>query len=148
MYVLSALPSRVQSDRKLFKEVYFRALHGVSRHSLEMAVQNIIQGHSELQHGFMPSPPELRRECERVMKPILDSMAYVREVEAARRESAEHRRRASKVDHTKGREVIATGIDHGVWSSKGKREFPVGSLWVAKTGTVYGPVKQQAGRAA
>src|SRR5690606_4728303 len=39
MYVLSALPSRVQSDRKLFKEVYFRALHGVSRHSLEMAVQ-------------------------------------------------------------------------------------------------------------
>ncbi len=30
MYVLSALPARVQSDRKLFKEVYFRALHGVS----------------------------------------------------------------------------------------------------------------------
>ncbi len=147
MYILSALPSRVQSDRKLFKEVYFRALHGVSRHSLEMAVQNIIQGHSDLQHGFMPSPPELRRECERVMKPILDNMAYVREVEKARAEAIAYNKAHPKTDHTKGREVIAVGIDHGAWVARAKQEYPVGSLWVAKTATVYGPVKQ-AGRAA
>ncbi|MCX2699473.1 hypothetical protein [Ochrobactrum chromiisoli] len=109
-----------------------------------MAVQNIIQGHSELQHGFMPSPPELRRECERVMKPILDSMAYVREVEAARREAAEHHRKASKIDNTKGRKIIAVGIDHGSWVHRAKHEYPVGSLWVAKTGTVYGPLSVEA----
>lgn len=140
MYILSALPSRVQSDRTLFKEVYFRALHGVSRHSLEVAVQNIIQGHSELQHGFLPSPPELRRECERVMKPILDSMAYVREVEKAKAEAVVRHRNRSKADNTKGRSVLATGIDHGTWVSSGKRDYPVGSVWCAKTGAVYSPL--------
>lgn len=141
MYILSALPSRVQSDRKLFKEVYFRALHGVSRHSLEMAVQNIIQGHSDLQHGFMPSPPELRRECERVMKPILDNMAYVREVEKARAEAISYSKSHTKTDHTKGRDVLAVGVDHGTWVSRAKHEYPAGSLWVAKTATVYGPAR-------
>lgn len=140
MYILSALPSRVQSDRTLFKEVYFRALHGVSRHSLEVAVQNIIQGHSELQHGFMPSPPELRRECERVMKPILDSMAYVREVERGRKEAYRLKQQNTKADHKKGRKIIAEHVDHGTWVSSGKRDYPVGSVWCAKTGAVYSPL--------
>lgn len=102
MYILSALPSRVQSDRTLFKEVYFRALHGVSRHSLEVAVQNIIQGHSELQHGFLPSPPELRQTCDAVMKPILDARAWDAERDRVLREqrAEQSQREASQASWT------------------------------------------------
>lgn len=139
MYILSALPARAPTDQNLVREVYLKALEGVTRHSLEMAVENIIKGHSNLEHGFMPSPPELRRECERVMKPINDGLRYVREVEQARSE-AKGRKHSSPVDATKNREILAVNIDHGTWTSTGKRTFPAGSLWEAKTGTVYSPI--------
>ncbi|MGO8449908.1 hypothetical protein [Rhizobium gallicum] len=57
------------------------ALDGVSRWGLAQATREILQG--SLAHGFMPSPPELRREVDRVMGPHL----------AARRREAEERRR-------------------------------------------------------
>ena len=139
MYILSALPTRDPIDRTLVMVVYLKALEGVTRHSLEVAADNIIKGHSNLEHGFMPSPPELRRECERVMKPINDSARYVREVEQARAE-AKGRKHSSPVDQTKNRDILAVNIDHGTWTTTGKRTFPTGSLWEAKTGTVYGPV--------
>lgn len=142
MYTLSGLPGRGPTDQKLTRAVYMMALRGVTRHSLEMAVQNFITGHSHCDHSFMPAPPELRRECERVMKPILDSLTYTREVEKAKAATAEHRRNSSKRDNTAGRDVLAVGIDHLTWVSRAKHDYPTGSLWVAKTATVYGPVKQ------
>jgi hypothetical protein len=57
------------------------ALEGVSRWGLAQAVREILQG--SLPHGFLPSPPELRREVNRVMGP--HEAARRREAEAARR---------------------------------------------------------------
>ncbi len=139
MYILSVLPARGATDPNLTRGVYLKALEGVTRHSLEVATDNIIKGHSNLEHGFMPSPPELRRECERVMKPINDSARYVREVDQARAE-AKGRKYSSPVDATINRDILAVNVDHGTWTTTGKRTFPDGSLWEAKTGTVYGPV--------
>lgn len=139
MYILSGLPARGATDPNLTKAIYLKALEGVTRHSLEVVTDKIVKGHSGLEHGFMPSPPELRRECELVMKPINDSELYVREVEKAKAEAVVRHRNTSKKDNTKGRSILATGIDHGTWVSKGKHDYPAGSLWVAKTGTVYSP---------
>ncbi len=150
MYILSVLPARGATDANLTRGVYLKALEGVTRHSLEVATDNIIKGHSNLEHGFMPSPPELRRECERVMKPINDNALYVREVERAREAAKRLKRNTSSVDATKSREILAVNIDHSTWITTGKRTFPDGSLWEAKTGTVYGPVRdifKQAGAA-
>ncbi len=143
MYILSALPSRAPADRKLVREVYLRALRGVTRHSLNVAVDDIIQGHSGLTHGFMPSPPELRRECERIMQPIIDRLAYQQELRAQQAEILEFRKRRGERDHLKGRAVVATGIDHLTWLAK-RKEYPTGALWVAKTATVYGPIQRSA----
>lgn len=139
MYILSGLPARGATDPNLTKAVYLKALEGVTRHSLEVAADKIIMGHSGLEHGFMPSPPELRRECERVMKPITDSELYVREVERGRKEAFRLKKQNTKTDHKKGRTILAKNIDHGTWVSSGKRDYPVGSLWCAKTGAVYSP---------
>lgn len=140
MYILSGLPARGATDPNLTKAVYLKALEGVTRHSLEVATDKIIKGHSGLEHGFMPSPPELRRECERVMKPINDSELYVREVERGRKEAYRLKQQNTKVDHKKGRKIIAEHVDHGTWVSSGKRDYPVGSVWCAKTGAVYSPL--------
>ncbi|WP_415279864.1 hypothetical protein [Brucella sp. BZ] len=75
------------------------------------------------------------------MKPILDNMDYVREVEKARAEAIAYNKSHTKTDQTKGREVLAVGVDHGTWVSRAKHEYPSGSLWVAKTATVYGPAR-------
>ena len=147
MYILSVLPARGATDPNLTRGVYLKALEGVTRHSLEVATDNIIKGHSNLEHGFMPSPPELRRECERVMKPINDSALYVREVERAREAAKRLKRHTSSVDATKNREILAVNIDHGTWTTTGKRTFPDGSLWEAKTGTVYGPANNTVNQA-
>ncbi|MBV2144220.1 hypothetical protein KUG47_12020 [Falsochrobactrum sp. TDYN1] len=50
---------------------FYLALEGVTRHGLQTATKRILQG--SLGHAFLPSPPELRQECERVMKPILEA---------------------------------------------------------------------------
>jgi len=42
------------------------ALEGVTRHGLAEAVRFILRG--ALGHGFMPSPPELRIQCDKAMQ--------------------------------------------------------------------------------
>jgi hypothetical protein len=60
----------------LLKATYMIALDGVTRYSLEKATKLILQG--SLGHAFMPSPPELRQQCDRIMQPHQD---YLRGVE-------------------------------------------------------------------
>lgn len=63
---LGSLPSRAVSARTLDKASYLVALDGVTRYSLTLAVRRILQG--ALGHGFFPSPPELRMQCDEVMR--------------------------------------------------------------------------------
>jgi hypothetical protein len=61
----------------MVKAVYLIALDGVTRYSLEKATRKILQG--ALGHPFMPSPPELRIECDRIMQPHQDYLRTIAE---------------------------------------------------------------------
>jgi len=77
----NALPGRQPVDMQLMLGAFEVALEGVSRWGLAQATREILQG--SLGHGFLPSPPELRREVNRVMSPHV--AARRREAEAAHR---------------------------------------------------------------
>jgi len=78
--LLSSLPSRASVSDQINLAGYYIALEDVSRHGLQTATKLILQG--SLGHTFLPSPPELRQECNKVMKPILEAQAW--EAERAR----------------------------------------------------------------
>ncbi|TBF29308.1 hypothetical protein [Rhizobium ruizarguesonis] len=80
-FLANALPGRQPVDMQLMLGAYEVALEGVSRWGLAQATREILRG--SLGHGFCPSPPELRREVDRVMVPHV--AARRREAEAARR---------------------------------------------------------------
>ena len=71
--LLSSLPSRASADDRINVAGFYLALEGVSRHALQTATKQIMQG--SLGHAFLPSPPELRQECDKVMRPILEARA-------------------------------------------------------------------------
>ena len=52
---------------------YYVALEGVSRFAIQTASKAIMRG--ALGHAFFPSPPELRMQCDEVMKPIREAHA-------------------------------------------------------------------------
>lgn len=83
---LSGLPSRETTAGELDNAAFMMALEGVTRHGLSEAVKFILRG--SLGHAFLPSPPELRIECDKAME------WHVRERERiARREQQERGRR-------------------------------------------------------
>lgn len=63
---LSGLPSRVTTAGELDNAAFMIALEGVTRHGLLQAVKAILKG--ALGHAFLPSPPELRLQCEKAME--------------------------------------------------------------------------------
>lgn len=71
--LLSSLPSRASADDRINVAGFYLALEGVSRHALQTATKQIMQG--SLGHAFLPSPPELRQECDKIMRPILEARA-------------------------------------------------------------------------
>jgi hypothetical protein len=79
LILLAKLPMRNPTDLALVKAVYFIALEGVTAFGLEQATKAIIRG--SLGHAFMPSPPELRRECERIMDSERDKLVNARRLE-------------------------------------------------------------------
>ena len=64
---------------------YFKARESVTRYGLAQAVEAILQ--NKLGHGFFPSPPELRGQCDRAME------WHEREAERIRRREAIERDR-------------------------------------------------------
>jgi hypothetical protein len=65
--LLSTLKMRqpeTKTRMKLMRAAYGIALDGVPAEVLEIAVRAILQ--DSLKHPFVPSPPELRGECDRV----------------------------------------------------------------------------------
>ncbi|MGO7605034.1 hypothetical protein ACC718_18655 [Rhizobium ruizarguesonis] len=91
----NALPGRQPVDMQLMLGAYEVALEGVSRWGLVQATREILQG--SLPHGFLPSPPELRREVNRVMAPH----------QAARRREAEEAHRYRWAEDDKPRALPA-----------------------------------------
>lgn len=86
LVTLSGLPSRETTAGELDNAAFMMALEGVTRHGLSEAVKFILRG--SLGHAFLPSPPELRIECDKAME------WHARERErVARREQMERERR-------------------------------------------------------
>lgn len=63
---LSGLPSRATTAGELDNAAFMMALEGVTRHGLSEAVKFILRG--ALGHAFLPSPPELRIQCDKAME--------------------------------------------------------------------------------
>ena len=72
LVLLAKLPMRNPTELAVVKAVYMIALDGVTAFGLDQATKAIIRG--ALNHPFMPSPPELRRECERIMDTERDKL--------------------------------------------------------------------------
>ena len=90
--LLSSLPSRASDSDQVNVAGYYLALEGVTRHGLQQATKQIMQG--SLGHAFLPSPPELRQESEKVMRPILEARARDRrEAEILKEQHEEKRQR-------------------------------------------------------
>lgn len=90
--LLSSLPSRASADDQVNVAGFYMALEGVTRHGLQTATKQIMQG--SLEHAFLPSPPELRQECEKVMRPILEARSRDRrEAEILKEQREEKRQR-------------------------------------------------------
>lgn len=66
MVTLSGLPSRATTAGELDNAAFMMALEGVTRHGLSEAVKFILRG--ALGHAFLPSPPELRQQCDKAME--------------------------------------------------------------------------------
>src|SRR5690606_5403817 len=64
--MLSRLPARETSSVEFDQMLYFVALKGTTQHGLFEAVTFILRG--ALGHGFFPSPPELRMQCDKAME--------------------------------------------------------------------------------
>ncbi|RUW21414.1 hypothetical protein EOA38_32135, partial [Mesorhizobium sp. M1E.F.Ca.ET.041.01.1.1] len=71
LVILGDLPSRNANDAALSHAVYMLALDGVTAYGLDKAVRAIVQG--SLGHAFAPSPPELRQEIDRAMRPLVEA---------------------------------------------------------------------------
>ena len=63
---LSGLPSRETTAGEIDNAAFMMALDGVTRYGLSEAVRFILRG--ALGHAFLPSPPELRIQCDKAMQ--------------------------------------------------------------------------------
>jgi hypothetical protein len=63
---LSGLPSRETTAGEIDNAAFMMALDGVTRYGLSEAVRFILRG--ALGHAFLPSPPELRIQCDKAME--------------------------------------------------------------------------------
>lgn len=83
---LAVLPSRATSSGELDRAAYHTALDGVTKYGLSWAVRSILRG--GLKHGFLPSPPELRMQCDKAMEPHLEMKRVIDRAERMKREQA------------------------------------------------------------
>jgi hypothetical protein len=81
LVTLSSLPSRATTAGDLDNAAFMLALDGVTRWGLGEAVKAILKG--ALGHAFLPSPPELRMQCDNAMR------WHEREAENIRRQERE-----------------------------------------------------------
>lgn len=99
--LLSSLPSRASDSDRVNVAGYYMALDGVSKFALETATKQIMQG--SLGHGFMPSPPELRIQCNLVMQPIREANAREARERRIRAEMAKDAQRCGMTQEQKER---------------------------------------------
>lgn len=86
LVALGSLPKRDTEQAELDLAAYHVALDDVSATGLAEAVRRILQG--ALGHGFFPSPPELRIECDRIARAEASERARLMEERKRREEAA------------------------------------------------------------
>lgn len=98
---LSGLPSRETTAGDLDNAAFMMALEGVTRHGLAEAVKFILRG--ALGHAFLPSPPELRLQCDKAMEWHERERQRVVHREQIERERREHAPRGEPSAEAKAR---------------------------------------------
>lgn len=83
------------------RAAYYVALEGVTRHGLFEAVKFILRG--ALGHGFFPSPPELRMQCDKSMEFHERERQRIARQEQMEREKREHAPRGEPSPEAKAR---------------------------------------------
>lgn len=124
--LLSSLPSRASDNDRVNVAGYYMALDGVSKFSLETATKQIMQG--SLGHGFMPSPPELRIECNQVMRPIREAIARDAQDRKVRAEMARDAQRCTMTQEEKQR-------SHNNWQAVRARQQAESNAETSITGS-------------
>ncbi len=83
--LLACFPSQAQSDTPadLRMEGYFEALSGVPAWAVAEARGRILRGEVTLGHGFCPTPPELARIVQLVLRPMRVDLDDLRKILAA-----------------------------------------------------------------
>lgn len=92
--LLSSLASKASDSDEVNVAAYYIALDGVSRFALETATHQIMQG--ALGSDFLPGPPVLRMQCEKVMRPIREAEWRAREMRRAYAEVANAKSAATR----------------------------------------------------
>lgn len=81
------------------------ALDGVTRYGLSVAVQAILRG--TLGHAFLPSPPELRLECDKAMSWHEREAMRIRRREQMEAENRSDWRPPTEAEKERARKVYA-----------------------------------------
>lgn len=139
---MSALPSRsFQSSGAEFisaQKSYFDVLVGVDVSILDKAITKFLSGelipHGESEQWF-PSPAAIAHQCRQIISELGSDRARERGIKNA---VAELSAAKAKDNDLSKREILDRDVSHGEWVTKAKN-YPVGSVWEARTGRVYAP---------
>lgn len=138
---LTALPSRSFRNESEFisaQTAYVDVLTGVDINILSKVCRNFMAGEymeAGQKEQWFPSPAEIAYQCKKINAALLSDRAREREI----RETVAELTGANKghKDLSK-REILDRDVSHGEWVTKAKN-YPVGSVWEARTGRVYAP---------
>jgi hypothetical protein len=98
---MARLPSKLSVDPLEDLKNYMAAVDGVSVFALETATTKILQG--ALSHDFFPSPVDLRRQCDKVEQPIVESRNRRMESERLAAEAIAEKQRFAMVNTPESR---------------------------------------------
>jgi hypothetical protein len=135
--------------------IYKQAVSDLPQWCSEQALSNFLSGKVERKSNsdFRPSPEAFAREARRVLaeeierRNIAERSRRVKQLQAPRKQTStmpweigQDRARMA----AEGRSLIVKGVGHTEFRTRAKSgDWPEGTIWIAATGEVYAPVKQE-----
>jgi len=145
--LFASLPQKGGDDPVAVLKGYTIAIQGYPEWAVGNVVRAYIRGTVPGQSKqFCPKAPELSAAIRKELDPVYSELNNEREKAKSRAEVVNFRKTQApeRAEVPKGA-VLETNVDHLGWMDRCKRRVhPAGSIWIAKTGTVYAPAKAQA----
>lgn len=140
--LFASLPQKGGDDPVAVLKGFTIAIQGYPEWAVGNVVRAYIRGTVPGQSKqFCPKAPELSAAIRKELDPIYSELTNEREKAKSRAEVVNFRKTmAPEQKETAKGAVLEKNVDHMGWMDRCKRRvYPVGSIWVAKTGTVYAP---------